>query len=140
MKPKVQAIAKRFAEYLVGAMLQRSCAEFLIMETGHAGSADFLVRDGERYLAIHVKHTTDPKEASKIWEKWLESPVLSATGLADTQTSKEATDDVYEPHLVIVTGAGEIVFADGATAPFLAPDDRTSLSILAPSSIVRKRV
>ncbi len=139
MKPKVQAVAKRFAEYLVGAMLQRSGAEFLIVETGHAGSADFLVRDGDRYLAIYVRHTTDPKDASKIWEKWLEGPAVSATGLADTQTSKEAADDIYEPHLVIVTGAGEIVFADGATAPFLAPDDRTSLSMLAPSRIVRKR-
>ncbi|UOD28823.1 hypothetical protein INH39_25785 [Massilia violaceinigra] len=139
MKPKVQAIAKRFAEYLVGAMLQRSGAEFLVVETGHAGSADFLVRDGDRYLAIHVRHTTDPKVASKIWEKWLEGPAVSAPGLADTQTSKEAADDIYEPHLVIVTGAGEYVFADGATAPFLAPDDRTSLSMLAPSSIVRKR-
>ncbi|NHZ38057.1 hypothetical protein [Massilia rubra] len=134
MEPKVQAIAKRFAEYVVGAMLDRSGADFICGRPVLAGNADFLVRNGKKLLAIHVRHTTDPKNASKVMAQWRDSMAGDAPALAKIQN-----DDVYEPHLVIVAGAGETVFADDETAPFLAPDKRTALSVLTPTTSMRKR-
>jgi hypothetical protein len=129
MEPKVQAIAKRFAEYLVGAMLERSGAEFFRGRAGQAGNADFLVRNGDRFIAIHVRHTTDPADAINVWQKWLDNMAGSAIG---------RTDDFYEPHLVIVTGAGERVFADDAAARLLVPDNRTTLFMLTNPGAVQK--
>ncbi|NHZ80310.1 hypothetical protein F2P44_13660 [Massilia sp. CCM 8695] len=94
---------------------------------------------GDRFGGIYVEHATHPKDASQIGDTWLESGPDHPAALAEIQESKTAPADFYEPHLVIVTGAGDTAFADDATAPLLAPENRTTLSILTPSAAVRKR-
>ena len=61
-------------------------------------------------IAIEVKYVANPHEVNALWASW-KRRVTSA-------------------RLVIVTGNGEAVFTDQATASLLRTDQRTSLSIL----------
>lgn len=129
MEQKNHAVAAHFAEYLVGSMLQRSGADFLRVQSAQGSAVDFLVRDGDRHIAIEVKYAADPKNISDMWNAWLSRTVNAAHG---------ANGDFRSTHLVIVTGAGETVFTDAATARFLRTDSRTSLEILTPPAEIAK--
>jgi hypothetical protein len=129
MEQRNHAVATHFAEYLVGSMLQRSGADFLHIQSAQGKAVDFLVRDGDRHIAIQVKHAADSKNVSDIWKAWLSGSVDATPG---------ANDDFHSIHLVIVTGAGEIVFTDAATARFLRTDSRTSLAMLTPPAETAK--
>lgn len=129
MEQKNHAVATHFAEYLVGSMLERSGADFLHVQSAQGTAVDFLVRDGDRHIAIEVKYAADSKNVSDMWNSWLSRTVDAAPG---------ANDDFHSPHLVIVTGTGETVFTDDETARFLRADNRTSLAILTPPAEIAK--
>lgn len=121
MEQKNRAVAGRFAESLVGQMLQRSGADFYHEQLSPVGVADFLVQSGDAILAIKVKYLDDPTTVESVYGEWL-------SGVPDVA---EATkEDPYPVHLVIVTGNGDKVFTDKTTAALLEPDQRTSLFIL----------
>lgn len=138
MEHKNHAVATHFAEYLVGSMLQRSGADFLHVQSAQGNAVDFLVRDGDRHIAIQVKYAADSKNVSDIWKAWLSGTVDAASGDSTSRKFNRANDDFHSPHLVIVTGAGETVFTDDATARFLETDSRTSLAILTPPAEIAK--
>lgn len=116
MESKKQTVAKRFAANLVGAMLERAGTDFFQAEPGPKEAADFLVKDEGLLLAIVVKYTEDSANVSEIWQMWHQS-------MAKKNESRVL-------RLVIVTGAGDAIFTDEATAPLLAVDHRASLFIV----------
>lgn len=104
------------------------------------GNADFLVRNGDCLMAFHIRHATNPKQVKKIWAEWINRTVaVKATLAVNSGDAKQAADDFNDPHLVIVKGAGEQVFADDAASAFLVRDNCTMLCVLAPSEAVQKR-
>jgi hypothetical protein len=120
MEQKKQAIATRFAGYLVGAMLERSGTEFCHMRPESEEPSDFLVSADGRTLAVSVKYSADANDAMSLWNNWCELMSRSPTG--------------QPRHLVIVTGTGDKVFTDQTTASLLQPDARTSLAIVGPAA------
>lgn len=139
MEQKKQAVATRFAEKLVGSMLQRSGVEFVQTQSAQRGSGDFLVRDGDMVVEIEVKYASDSNKAGEMWEAWLGRAATPALVFSEVQKLKEAKHDVWPARLIIVTDAGEAVFTDAATARLLGTDHRTSLSILSPVASRQKR-
>lgn len=107
MEPRSQTLARRFAQQFVGAMLERSGADFQFVPS----KGEFLVMVGGRPLAIHVRYVADPQQAGECCAAWLKSKAMRA-------------------HLVIVSGTGDVVFADDVIAPLLETDHRTVLTIL----------
>jgi len=128
MEHKHQAVATRFAENLVGTMLQRSGVEFYAAPDARDTGADFLVRRDGMVLAIEVKYVSDRQAVPELWTRW------SGTGSGQDRTGLRhrvaGRHDTDTHHLVIVTGAGEHVFTDGETAAVLATDHRTALTIM----------
>ncbi|MGV7211522.1 hypothetical protein ACLB1G_27095 [Oxalobacteraceae bacterium A2-2] len=104
------AVPVRFAEYLVGQMLQRRKVNFAQARLSSENHPAFHVQNGDDVAAIEVQYASDPVQAKSMWENWA-----------------GAASDV---HLVIIAGNGAMVFCDSEIAPLLAPDDRTSLSLL----------
>ncbi|WP_373988679.1 hypothetical protein [Duganella sp. BuS-21] len=112
MAQKNDAIAMRFARHLVGAMLERAGADFLFNRSRSPNVADLVVRNGELSMGIEIRYLADPHQVVHI--------------------------TIPASHLVIVTGAGEAVFADQTTASLLKVDHRTSLNILDASGLAAR--
>lgn len=119
MERKSTPVAQRFAENLVGQMLQRGGAVFH-RPSSPDSAADFVVHYGDHLVVLEVKYTDDANNARSIWRDWRRAAA----------TAPDNANGGHPAHLVIVTGTGDTVFADDTTAPLLGPDDRTSLSIL----------
>lgn len=136
MEYKNQAVAGRFAENLVGTMLERSGADFQQTSPTRDANVDFLIRHGGEQVAIHVKYISKPENVQRAWNEWLKSSYANPHETPMHQKPKAVDADQDLPHLVIVTGSGETVFTDEVAAEFLGPDRRTSLSILKPPAAI----
>lgn len=137
MEQKNQAVAGRFAENLVGTMLERSGADFL-QTSPTRPNVDFLVQHGDAQVAIQVKYIAKPENVQRAWNEWLRSSDTNTHEIGDHQKPNTVSRDQDLPHLVIVTGSGDNIFTDEVAAEFLGTDRRTSLSILKnPAAIER---
>ena len=117
MEEKIRdGVALRFAENLVGQMLQRSGTEFYPgRQLPSAPECDFVVKQGKDTYPLEVQYLDDAIAAQALWRDW--------------RRSAPATTGAKAPaHLVVVTGNGDRVFADPIVMPLLAPDQRTQLS------------
>lgn len=131
MEQRNQAVTMRFAENLVGAMLQRSGVDFFQPERAQHTGADFVIRNGDGLVGIEVKYTADRQRVSELWSAWWTSRMAAA----DSRKRKASMTPAPSLHLVIVSGTGDSVFTDAETAPLLANDQRTALSILPPPPV-----
>jgi len=126
-------VALRFAESLVAQMLQRAGVEFEHAQKDEDIGADIVVQADDHLIFLQVKYTEQATQAYPLWELWLsENKAAFKRSKAPSSPGRRARhgDKPSHPHLVIVTGNGDFVFADPTLAPMLMPDDRTKVSFL----------
>ena len=127
-------VALRFAESLVAQMLQRAGVEFEHSQNGKDSIADIVVQTEDRCIFLQVKYTETVTQAYPLWELWLSEnkAAFKRSKAASSAAGRAGHVGVKppHPHLVIVTGNEDFVFADPALAPMLMPDDRTKVSFL----------
>jgi hypothetical protein len=128
-------VALRFAESLVAQMLQRSGAEFEHTQGPDTG-VDFVLQADGQVIFIEVKYTEQAAQAETLWKHWAVGAGAKSIGrrALPRVLAGNHGDGPMHPHLVIVTGNGDKVFADAKTAPLLVSDDRTEVSILSADS------